>query len=105
MTALEAGAVPALLEAIMLLCFGLAWPAANLRLWRRRSAEGRGCGFTACIFCGYLAGAAAKLVLARGGQPLTPVFWLYALNTVSVAVHLGLQWRFRRGLERARAGP
>jgi len=88
-----------LLEAAMLICFGIAWPLANLRMIRSGRVEGKGSVFTAIILCGYVAGAVAKLVLARSGHSLPPVFWLYALNTVSVGLNLVLQWRLgiRRG--------
>lgn len=82
-----------LLEAVMLICFGVAWPLANLRMLRSGRAEGKGMAFTAIILCGYVAGALAKLALAAHGHALPPVFWLYALNTVSVGCNLLLQWR------------
>jgi hypothetical protein len=76
-------------EALMLVCFGLAWPVSTLRLLCLGRAGGRGCGFTVLILLGYLAGAASKLL---AGAPLPPVFWLYALNACSVFVHLAVQW-------------
>jgi hypothetical protein len=91
-----ASSAPTLLEALMLLCFGVAWPVANLRMLRVRRAEGKGLGFTLMILCGYLAGASAKLVTAAHGVDLAPVFWLYLLNVGSVAVNLALQWHFGR---------
>jgi hypothetical protein len=56
---------------------------------------GKGCAFTSLILSGYLAGAASKVVLSWSGAPLAPVFWLYVLNTLSVAVNLLLQWFYR----------
>jgi hypothetical protein len=85
-----------LLEVAMLICFGVAWPLANLRMLRSGRAEGKGTAFTAIILCGYVAGALAKLVLASYCQALPPVFWLYVLNTVSVGSNLLLQWRLGR---------
>lgn len=85
---------PILLEGLMLTCFGLAWPMANLRMLRTGRAEGKGLGFTLIIFCGYLAGAAAKIALFTVTTPLAPVFWLYALNATSVGLNLVLQWHF-----------
>ena len=90
--------LPSLLEGVMLLCFGLAWPLANLRMLRTRRAEGKGLGFTLIILCGYTAGACAKLALASTGHGLAPLFWLYLFNGSMVATNLGLQWRLgRRG--------
>ena len=88
--------LPALLEAAMLICFGVAWPLANLRMLRSGRAEGKGATFTAIILWGYVAGALAKLALASHGHALPPVFWLYALNTLSVGGNLLLQWRLAR---------
>jgi len=48
------------LESIMLLCFGLAWPVANLRMLRTRCPEGKGLAFALIIMVGYLAGTSAK---------------------------------------------
>lgn len=92
-----------LLEAAMLLCFGLAWPLANMRMLRTRRAEGKGLAFTLVILCGYVCGAAAKLVFAAQGAGLAPVFWLYLLNTGSVALNLALQWHLARRAARATA--
>ncbi len=87
---------PILLEALMLTCFGLAWPIANIRMLRTGRAEGKGLTFTLVILCGYLAGAAAKMVLATAVTPLAPVFWLYVLNATSVSTNLGLQLHLGR---------
>lgn len=82
-----------LVEAVMLICFGIAWPLANLRMLRTGCAEGKRMAFTAIILCGYVAGALAKLAWAASAHTLPLVFWLYVLNTVSVGANLLLQWR------------
>ena len=86
---------PMWLEGTMLLRFGLAWPLANLAMWRSRRPQGKGLGFTSVVLAGYLCGAGAKLLLAAGSGSLAPVFWLYALNASSVGANLALQWYFR----------
>ncbi|MBT9485954.1 MAG: hypothetical protein IV093_00305 [Rubrivivax sp.] len=88
------------LESTMLLCFGLAWPVANLRMLRTGRPEGKGLAFTLIILAGYVAGAAAKW-LSMGPETLLPgVFWLYVVNGASVSMNLGLQlylgWRCGR---------
>lgn len=98
----EPNMLATLLEAAMLICFGVAWPLANLRMIRSGRVEGKGTAFTAIILCGYIAGALAKLALAGSGHALPPVFWLYALNTGSVGLNLLLQWRL--GLRHAPIG-
>jgi hypothetical protein len=93
---------PQVLEAAMLICFGLAWPLANLRMLRSGHVQGKGAGFTAIILAGYVFGALCKVSLALEGAGLAPVFWLYLLNTVSVGTNLALQWHFgRRAATRA----
>lgn len=86
--------IVSLLETVMLVCFGLAWPFANLRMLRHRRAEGKGLGFTTIILVGYVAGAAAKCLQSPAG-PLPVAFWLFAINGSSVALNLALQWLYR----------
>jgi hypothetical protein len=86
-----------ILEAAMMVCFGIAWPIANLKMIRSGRAEGKGCAFTLIIACGYACGTLAKVVAARHGSAIPPVFWLYLLNTASVLINLALQWRYRTG--------
>jgi hypothetical protein len=83
-------------EAVMLVCFGLAWPLATLRMLQSRSAQGRGLGFTLIILAGYLAGVLSKLLGMHAGTSLPPVFWLYVLNSASVGANAALQWHFAR---------
>jgi hypothetical protein len=88
------------LEALMLLCFGLAWPVNSLGMLRRRRPEGKGLAFTAIIWSGYVAGASAKLLLAaHAGSSLPPVFWLYVLNGITVGVNAALYLHFRRHVD------
>lgn len=88
---------PMLLEAAMLLCFGLAWPIATVRMLRTGRAEGKGLPFTLIIWAGYLAGAASKIVSQEAPDvPLAPVFWLYVLNSFTVGFNGWLQWYLPR---------
>ncbi len=87
---------PELLEAVMLLCFGLAWPLGALRMFRSRRPEGRGLMFTLIILAGYACGVLSKLLAAEADGALAPVFWLYLLNALSVAANATLQWHLSR---------
>ncbi len=88
---------PMLFEATMLLCFGLAWPIATVRMLRTGRSEGKGLPFTWIIWVGYLAGAASKIVtLDTPDVPLAPVFWLYVLNSFTVGFNGCLQWYLSR---------
>ena len=92
------------LEAVMLVCFGVAWPCASLRILRTGRAQSNGLGFTLVILCGYLFGASSKMLVALRGAELAPVFWLYAVNALSVAVNLGLQLQYGRRRDEFHAG-
>lgn len=86
-----------LFEATMLLCFGLAWPIAAMKMLRTGRVEGKGLTFTAIIWTGYVAGALSKLIaLDAAGATLAPVFWLYVLNSFTVGFNGWLQWYLPR---------
>ncbi len=88
---------PMLFEATMLLCFGVAWPIATMRMLRTGRAEGKGLGFTMIIWVGNLAGAASKVVTADAPDiRLAPVFWLYLLNSFTAGFNGWLQWYLPR---------
>lgn len=88
------------LEALMLLCFGLAWPLNTLGMLRRRRPEGKGLTFTTIIWCGYLCGATAKLLLVlAAGRALPPVFWLYVINALTVGLNALVYLHFKRRCE------
>ena len=102
---LDAAQFAQALEALMLLCFGLAWPLNTLAMLRRRRPEGKGLTFTAIIWCGYLCGASAKLLLVlAAGRTLPPVFWLYVINALTVGLNALVYLHFKRRGE-ATAGP
>jgi lipopolysaccharide export LptBFGC system permease protein LptF len=68
---------------------------------RRKRAEGKGLTFTTIIWCGYLCGASAKLLLAlAAGGELPPVFWLYVLNALTVGLNAAVYLHFKRRSER-----
>ena len=52
----------AVLEAIMLVCFGLSWPINAMKAWKSRTAVGTSWMFLGLITLGYIAGIAAKFV-------------------------------------------
>jgi hypothetical protein len=80
-----------LLEAVMLVCFGISWPVDIVHTIRVKQASKKSLAFLALIICGYGAGIAAKCVRSTGGgQPLEPVTWLYAANVALVAIDLAL---------------
>ncbi len=79
-------------EALMLVCFGAAWPVSIRKSIVSRRTGGKSVGFMFIIFAGYLSGIANKLLNAPGD----PVLWLYVLNGVMVATDIALYFRNRR---------
>jgi hypothetical protein len=71
-----------ILETVMLLCFGAAWPASILKSWKSRTAKGKSLFFLLIILTGYVAGI-SKVLIAEGtrGFLLLP----YGLNMIMVA--------------------
>lgn len=73
-----------LLEAIMLICFGLSWPMALVKNIKAKSAKGMSLPFILLIITGYVAGTTAKIV----SNNITYVFIVYLLNLVIVIMNL-----------------
>ena len=82
-----------LYEAVMLLCFGAAWPFAIVRSWRARTSKGKSVPFLFVILVGYAAGIMNKITL---GQCHDPVLGLYVLNVLMVGTDVALYFRNRR---------
>ncbi len=80
-------------EAIMLLCFGAAWPVSILKSWRSRTNKGKSLFFLFIVFFGYLSGLAHKLCWQ---EKVDRVVWLYLLNAVMVAIDGVLYYRNSR---------
>ncbi|HQL51973.1 MAG TPA: hypothetical protein PLR91_12345 [Kiritimatiellia bacterium] len=70
-------------EAIMLVCFGMAWPVSILKSWRSRTNKGKSRFFLLIVFVGYLSGLIHKLWWQERPDG---VVWLYLLNACMVAV-------------------
>ncbi|MFA4944704.1 MAG: hypothetical protein WC789_08405 [Lentisphaeria bacterium] len=78
-------------EAIMLLCFGAAWPFSIFRLLKTQRAEGKSVWFLLVILAGYAAGILHKLTGRLDG-----VIALYILNLAMVSLDLALCLRYKR---------
>ena len=91
-----------LLEAAMLVCFGLSWPISILKSLRTKRVKGKSLGFMYLVLAGYIAGAAGKIILTRAsGDALSWVIALYIINTLLVATDILLYLRYRHNLEPA----
>ncbi len=73
-----------ILEATMLLCFGLSWPLNAYKSFHARTAAGTSWQFIALITAGYVAGIAAKLIAGA-------VSWVLVVYFVNLAC-LGINW-------------
>ena len=76
--------LPELLEAAMLICFGLSWPISLCKNIRARTAKNMSLQFILLICAGYVAGIAAKLL--RGA--VSCVLGAYFLNLAIVAANI-----------------
>ncbi len=73
----------AVLEAIMLICFGLSWPINALKAWKARTAVGTSWVFLSLITLGYVAGIAAKFV----GGTVNWVLIVYFVNLTALVAN------------------
>jgi len=82
-----------ILETIMLLCFGFAWPFSIMKSWRSRTAEGKSLLFLVVILTGYAAGI-SKVLVQDGitGFLLIP----YSINFIMVFIDTMLFFRNRK---------
>ena len=87
-----------LLEALMILCFGLSWPISIRKSWISRTAKGKSLFFEVFIWVGYIFGIVRKfMLLAEATQPLGWLFYLgwafYFLNFVEISIDMLLYFR------------
>ncbi len=88
-----------ILEIVMLLCFGFAWPISIIKSYKSKSTGGKSIVFSFVIIFGYICGLLNKL-LAGIFDIACPI---YMLNIVMVSIDAALWFRNRR-LEKAAAG-
>ncbi len=79
------------LEALMLLCFGVSWPFAIARSWRARSAKGKSLVFLILINLAYISGILHKALVS-----FDIVIGLYILNFLMVSADIVLYIRNSR---------
>ncbi len=84
-------------EAMMLICFGVAWPASIYKSWTSRTTAGKSLVFLLIVEAGYIAGLIHKIVYNRDA-----VLVLYLLNGVMVFIDILLYCRNRREQLRAK---
>ncbi|MFZ2657529.1 MAG: hypothetical protein WAX69_21520 [Victivallales bacterium] len=77
-------------EALMLICFGAAWPFSIWRLWKTKVSRGKSMYFLGIVLLGYLAGIIHKHLNCHDY-----VIYLYVFNAVLVAADMTLTLKYR----------
>ena len=81
-----------ILEAVMVVSFGISWPMNILKSVRSRTAKGKSLFFLCMILFGYFCGILSKI--SSGNITYVTVF--YILNLLMVSVDIALYIRNRR---------
>ena len=88
-----------ILEIIMIVSFGLSWPANVLKSYRAGTARGKSISFLCLIFFGYIAGIASKFTneayMAAFSEKWYVLFF-YFLNIFMVGLDILLYFRNAR---------
>lgn len=84
--------IVAVLECVMLVCFGLSWPISVYKSLKTRSTAGKSVAFTVAILVGYAAGIVGKIISGN----ITYVLILYLINFVVVCFDFVLYFVNRR---------
>lgn len=90
-----------LLEALMILCFGLSWPISIRKSWTSRTAKGKSLFFEIFLLVGYIFGILRKVILfanaVTAGQSEGFLFYLgwffYVLNFIEISIDVALYFR------------
>lgn len=78
-----------ILEVVMVLSFGAAWPLSIIKSYKARTAKGKSPIFLVVILFGYVCGVLAKFVAGN----INYVIFFYMLNFVMVSIDLVLYFR------------
>lgn len=81
---------PDIFEAVMLICFGCAWPISIYKTWKTKSSSGKSLIFLLIVIIGYFAGILFEVL----GE-LNDVVYLYILNLIMVFTDLTLSIKYR----------
>ena len=84
--------IVAVLECVMLICFGVSWPISVYKSLKTRSTAGKSVAFTVAILVGYTAGIVGKIISGN----LTYVLVLYFINFAVVSFDLALYFINRK---------
>lgn len=82
---------PDIFEAIMLICFGCAWPLSIAKMLKTKSSGGKSVAFLCIVLVGYFSGICFEIT----GE-FSKVIILYILNTFLVSTDLFLTIKYSR---------
>ena len=85
-----------LLEALMILCFGLSWPISIRKSIVSRTAKGKSLFFEVFLLIGYACGIVRKIIQVAGGTEgfLFYLSWFfYVLNFIEISIDVALYFR------------
>lgn len=86
-----------ILEAAMIVCFGLSWPINIAKLLKSKTAKGTSVLFYYFIDIGYVAGIAAKFIkLNQGIETPYYVWFFYFLNFLMVLAGIIIYYRNKK---------
>ena len=91
-----------LLETLMILCFGIAWPLSIYKSYTSRTSKGKSLQFEFFIWIGYIFGITRKFLQlqAAAGAALGFLFYLswffYALNFLEISIDMVLYFRNKK---------
>ena len=80
------------LEAIMIIMFGLSWPINLYKSFKTKSTKGKSILFIIFIAVGYISGILSKII----GDNITWVFAFYILNFIMVSADLILYFIYKK---------
>ena len=80
-----------MLEVLMIVCFGVAWPINLYNSLRNRSTKGKNLLFMSFIVLAYIFGILNKLLVSVDGA-----IWFYLLNEIMVVADFILYFVNRR---------
>ena len=80
-----------ILEALMVICFGLSWPTSIVKSLRSRSTKGKSLLFMIFIDIGYIFGIVGKILSGS----ITYVFIFYVINFFMVLTDILIYFKNR----------
>ena len=88
--------IETVLEACMVISFGISWPMSILKSVRSRTAKGKSLFFLLMICFGYVCGIIWKVILFRKTGVFAWPSYFYILNLLMVSADIVLYFRNTR---------